>query len=206
GGLSERSRRPNATVRHGRHVRVPAEIGPGDQAAGLCGHHARHQAGVRLQAGRGDPRGSVEDEAPGLGQDHRGDPAGGGWPGGAPRRDPRRGRGRRPRDREADRRPGERGRVLLIVCDAGDRRAHRSGAGRYRLLSGGATLAIVDWRSLIWSAGAYLAGTFPSAYLVARAKHATALLSAAGRDSGETDAHILMTKHLGVGWTALAAT
>jgi glycerol-3-phosphate acyltransferase PlsY len=42
--------------------------------------------------------------------------------------------------------------------------------------------------------------------IVARAKHATTLLSAAGRDSGETDAHILMTKHLGVGWTALAAT
>jgi acyl phosphate:glycerol-3-phosphate acyltransferase len=64
----------------------------------------------------------------------------------------------------------------------------------------------VDWRALIWSAGAYLAGSFPSTYLVARAKHATTLLSAAGRDSGETDAHILMTKHLGVGWTALAAT
>lgn len=64
----------------------------------------------------------------------------------------------------------------------------------------------MDWPSLTWSAGAYLAGTFPSTYLVARAKHATALLSAAGRDSGETDAHILMTQHLGVGWTALAAT
>jgi glycerol-3-phosphate acyltransferase PlsY len=57
-----------------------------------------------------------------------------------------------------------------------------------------------------WSAGAYLAGTFPSTMIVARAKHATALLSSAGRTSGETDAHILMTKHLGVGWTALAAT
>jgi glycerol-3-phosphate acyltransferase PlsY len=42
--------------------------------------------------------------------------------------------------------------------------------------------------------------------IVARAKHATALLSSAGRTSGETDAHILMTKYLGVGWTALAAT
>jgi glycerol-3-phosphate acyltransferase PlsY len=64
----------------------------------------------------------------------------------------------------------------------------------------------VDWSALIWSAGAYLAGTFPSTYMVARAKNATTLLSGAGRDSGETDAHILMTKHLGVGWTALAAT
>jgi acyl phosphate:glycerol-3-phosphate acyltransferase len=59
---------------------------------------------------------------------------------------------------------------------------------------------------LTWSAGGYVAGTLPSAMIVARAKHATTLLSAAGRDSGETDAHILMTKHLGVGWTALAAT
>jgi glycerol-3-phosphate acyltransferase PlsY len=64
----------------------------------------------------------------------------------------------------------------------------------------------MDWRALIWSAGAYLAGTFPSTMLVARARHATTLLSAAERSSGETDAHILMTKHLGVGWTALAAT
>jgi glycerol-3-phosphate acyltransferase PlsY len=64
----------------------------------------------------------------------------------------------------------------------------------------------VDWPALIWSAGAYLAGTFPSTFLVARAKHASSLLSAAERSSGETDAHILMTKHLGVGWTALAAT
>jgi glycerol-3-phosphate acyltransferase PlsY len=64
----------------------------------------------------------------------------------------------------------------------------------------------VDWRALIWSAGAYLAGTFPSTMLVARAKHATTLLSSAERSSGEKDAHILMTKHLGVGWTALAAT
>jgi glycerol-3-phosphate acyltransferase PlsY len=67
-------------------------------------------------------------------------------------------------------------------------------------------LGSVDWAAIAWSAGAYLAGTFPSTMIVARAKHATTLLSAAGRSSGETDAHILMTKHLGVGWTALAAT
>src|SRR6266566_8684548 len=64
----------------------------------------------------------------------------------------------------------------------------------------------MDSRALSWTAGAYLAGTFPSTYLVARAKHATTLLSSVGRDAGETDAHILMTKHLGVAWTALAAT
>jgi acyl phosphate:glycerol-3-phosphate acyltransferase len=64
----------------------------------------------------------------------------------------------------------------------------------------------MDWHDLSWSLGAYLAGTFPSTYLVARARHATALISAAGRDSGETDAHILISKQLGMGWSALAAT
>jgi acyl phosphate:glycerol-3-phosphate acyltransferase len=64
----------------------------------------------------------------------------------------------------------------------------------------------VEWGSLAWSAGAYVAGTLPATMIVARAKRATTLLSAVGRSSGETDAHILMTRHLGVGWTALAAT
>jgi glycerol-3-phosphate acyltransferase PlsY len=64
----------------------------------------------------------------------------------------------------------------------------------------------VDLRDLTWSAGAYLAGTFPSTLIVARAKHADAILASSRRDAGETDPHILMTKHLGVGWTALAAT
>lgn len=59
---------------------------------------------------------------------------------------------------------------------------------------------------LFWAGGGYLAGTFPSTWMVARAKGAGALLAAAGRGSGETDPHILMTKHLGIGWTALAAT
>jgi acyl phosphate:glycerol-3-phosphate acyltransferase len=59
---------------------------------------------------------------------------------------------------------------------------------------------------MLWAGGGYLAGTFPSTWIVARAKRARGLLAAAGRASGETDPHILMTKHLGVGWTALAAT
>jgi len=42
--------------------------------------------------------------------------------------------------------------------------------------------------------------------LVARAKRARGLLAASSRGSGETDPHILMTRHLGVGWTAVAAT
>src|SRR5438093_12727208 len=59
---------------------------------------------------------------------------------------------------------------------------------------------------LAWAAGGYLAGTFPSTWIVARAKRATWIISAAGRASGETDPHILMARHLGVGWSALAAT
>jgi len=42
--------------------------------------------------------------------------------------------------------------------------------------------------------------------MVARAKRAKELISASRRSAGETDPHILMAKHLGVGWTALAAT
>ena len=64
----------------------------------------------------------------------------------------------------------------------------------------------MGWGRLLWAAGGYLAGTLPSTWLVARAKRASDLISAAGRSAGETDAHILMAKHLGVGWTALAAT
>src|SRR6266498_5681349 len=64
----------------------------------------------------------------------------------------------------------------------------------------------MSWGGLSWAAGGYLAGTLPSTWLVARGKRAKDLISASGRSAGETDAHILMTKHLGVGWTALAAT
>lgn len=61
-------------------------------------------------------------------------------------------------------------------------------------------------RGLAWAAGGYLAGTFPSTWLVARAKRSPALIAASRRSSGETDAHILMNVHLGVGWMAMAAT
>lgn len=57
-----------------------------------------------------------------------------------------------------------------------------------------------------WVVGGYFAGTLPSTLIVARAKRATGLIAATGRSSGETDPHILMARHLGVGWTALAAT
>lgn len=59
---------------------------------------------------------------------------------------------------------------------------------------------------ILWAAGGYLAGTFPSTWVVARANGAQSLVTAAARSSGETDPHILMTKHLGVGWTALASS
>jgi glycerol-3-phosphate acyltransferase PlsY len=62
------------------------------------------------------------------------------------------------------------------------------------------------WTHLAWAAGGYLAGTFPSTWIVAKTKHASGVLSAAGRTSGETDPHILMARHLGIGWTVLVAT
>jgi glycerol-3-phosphate acyltransferase PlsY len=62
------------------------------------------------------------------------------------------------------------------------------------------------WRGLAWGAGGYLAGTFPSTWLVARARHSSALIAASKRSAGETDAHIMTTAHLGVGWMALTAT
>lgn len=57
-----------------------------------------------------------------------------------------------------------------------------------------------------WVVGGYIAGTLPSTLVVARARRATGLIAATGRSAGETDPHILMARHLGVGWTALAAT
>jgi len=56
-----------------------------------------------------------------------------------------------------------------------------------------------------WAVGGYLAGTFPSAYLIVRANHAQAVLEGSNRRSGEGDAHVLIKTHLGGGWGALAA-
>jgi glycerol-3-phosphate acyltransferase PlsY len=58
---------------------------------------------------------------------------------------------------------------------------------------------------LAWAVGAYLAGTFPSAYLVAWVNRAHEVLEASNRSSGEGDAHVLIKAHLGGGWGALAA-
>jgi glycerol-3-phosphate acyltransferase PlsY len=64
----------------------------------------------------------------------------------------------------------------------------------------------VNGGRILWVLGAYLAGTLPSTLVVAKAKRATALLAASGRRAGETDPHILMRHHLGIGWTVVAAT
>lgn len=62
------------------------------------------------------------------------------------------------------------------------------------------------WAGVLWIVGGYLAGTIPAAYLIARARHATAVIRGAQRQSGEADAHILMDRHLGRGWASVAGT
>jgi glycerol-3-phosphate acyltransferase PlsY len=61
------------------------------------------------------------------------------------------------------------------------------------------------WVGLLWVLGGYLVGTLPSTYLVARARRGTEVIAAARRDASEADAHILLTRHLGWGWSTLAA-
>lgn len=62
------------------------------------------------------------------------------------------------------------------------------------------------WVGAAWVVGGYLVGTVPFAYLVARARGADRVIAEAGRRAGETDAHMLLTKHVGGGWSAVAAT
>jgi acyl phosphate:glycerol-3-phosphate acyltransferase len=62
----------------------------------------------------------------------------------------------------------------------------------------------VTWGRAAWVVGAYLAGTFPSTWLVAVARRASLVRAEADRHAGETDAHLLITKHLGTRWTAVA--
>jgi glycerol-3-phosphate acyltransferase PlsY len=58
---------------------------------------------------------------------------------------------------------------------------------------------------VLWTLGGYLVGTIPTTYLVSRARRATAVVAAAAREASEADAHILLTRHVGGGWSALAA-
>jgi glycerol-3-phosphate acyltransferase PlsY len=59
---------------------------------------------------------------------------------------------------------------------------------------------------LAWLVGAYLAGTFPSAYLVARVAGANEVIAAARSGASESDAHVLLDKHAGKAWGSIAAT
>jgi glycerol-3-phosphate acyltransferase PlsY len=64
----------------------------------------------------------------------------------------------------------------------------------------------VTGTGVAWAAGGYLAGTFPSAWIVATITRSTSVLTGSGRSSGERDPHILLAKHVGVAWTVVAAT
>ena len=61
---------------------------------------------------------------------------------------------------------------------------------------------------ILWVAGAYLAGTLPSALLVARLRWnrgGRSLVAEVRREVGELDPHVLMARHLGPRWSAAAA-
>ncbi len=61
-------------------------------------------------------------------------------------------------------------------------------------------------RGIVWVACAYLAGTLPSTWLVAKAARAGQVQSEARRRAGEADPHVLITKYLDWRWAALAST
>ncbi|MBI4261630.1 MAG: glycerol-3-phosphate acyltransferase [Actinobacteria bacterium] len=58
----------------------------------------------------------------------------------------------------------------------------------------------------LWVLGAYLAGTLPSAWLVARARSAGDVFREADRSRSEGDAHVLLKERSGGAWAAVAAT
>jgi glycerol-3-phosphate acyltransferase PlsY len=57
----------------------------------------------------------------------------------------------------------------------------------------------VDRSDVAWVAGAYLAGTFPSAYVVARALRAQSVIDEAFGSASEGDAHVLLVARSGLG-------
>jgi glycerol-3-phosphate acyltransferase PlsY len=63
----------------------------------------------------------------------------------------------------------------------------------------------VTWSHLAWVAGAYVAGTLPSTWLVSRSRNARSVIAESRRTEGEADAHVLMRDELGMGWAAVAA-
>src|SRR5438046_2883474 len=64
----------------------------------------------------------------------------------------------------------------------------------------------MDGGRLAWLVGAYLVGTFPSAYIVARVAGATEVIAAARSGASEGDAHVLLDKYAGKAWGAIAAS
>lgn len=63
----------------------------------------------------------------------------------------------------------------------------------------------MTWSHLAWVAGAYVAGTLPSTWLVSRSRSATKVIAESRRTEGGADAHVLLRDQLGMGWAALAA-
>ena len=64
----------------------------------------------------------------------------------------------------------------------------------------------MNWGRVLWVAGGFFVGSFPTTYVLLRAKRARAVLAAVDRRRSEGDAHVLMKAHLGRGWGSLAAT
>ena len=63
----------------------------------------------------------------------------------------------------------------------------------------------MTWSHLAWVAGAYVAGTLPSTWLVSQARNARSVVAESRRTEGKADAHVLMRDQLGMGWAAVAA-
>jgi glycerol-3-phosphate acyltransferase PlsY len=64
---------------------------------------------------------------------------------------------------------------------------------------------VVDSAAVTWIVLGYVAGTFPSTWLVSRIHRSASLDAEVNRRAGETDAHLLAARHLGWGWSAVAA-
>ncbi|HEX6261867.1 MAG TPA: glycerol-3-phosphate acyltransferase [Actinomycetota bacterium] len=60
------------------------------------------------------------------------------------------------------------------------------------------------WFGPAWVFLAYLVGSIPSTYLVARVRGAIEVLRLASRKASELDAHILLTAHAGPRWSGVA--
>jgi glycerol-3-phosphate acyltransferase PlsY len=57
-----------------------------------------------------------------------------------------------------------------------------------------------------WVVAGYLVGSFPTTYVLSRARGARTVIAASHRRSSDADAHIVMETHLGAMWAAMAIT